>query len=118
MITVHLHNLIFNGRHGLYAEEAITGNQFEVNLDISFEKTNEIINIEDTVNYGEIYEAVKLEMQKPTDLLEVLSQKIIDVIGKKDERIKKIKISIFKSHAPINKFEGKVGVTMEKNLLP
>ena len=114
MITIHLHNLIFNAAHGIYKEEAIIGNRFEVSMDITFENNSHIENIEDTVNYGNVYEIIRLQMQRPTGLLEVLAQQIIDAVYTVDARIKMIKISIYKCSAPIDKFEGKVGVTMEK----
>lgn len=106
--------MIFNAAHGIYEEESIIGNRFEVSMDISFENNNDIEKIEDTINYGRIYEITSSLMQKPTGLLELLAQQIMDAVYHEDARIKVIKISIFKCFAPLYKFEGKVGVTLEK----
>ena len=114
LITVHLHHLIFNAGHGLYEGESVTGNQFEINLDISFEQEGGVKNIKDTIDYGKVYQMVKMQMNKPVGLLEALSLQIIDAIHDSDTRIKKIKITIFKNHPPLPKFEGRVGVTLEK----
>ena len=36
MLTIQLNNLIFHAYHGLYEEEKIIGNDFEVNLEVKF----------------------------------------------------------------------------------
>jgi dihydroneopterin aldolase len=34
LLTIHLNNLLFHAYHGLYEEEQILGNNFEVNITI------------------------------------------------------------------------------------
>ena len=114
LIIVHLHHLVFNAGHGLYEEESLISNRFEVNLDISFLKDDEVKKIEDTIDYGKVYEKLKMLMNEPVDLLEVLAQNIVSSVHEMDNRIKNIKITIFKCHPPLSNFEGRVGVTLEK----
>jgi len=115
LITINLQNLIFFGRHGIYEEEKSLGNEFELNLAISFVSNERIIgDINHTINYEAVYELVKQEMGKPTLLLESLVTRITENLYSFFPGIKKITISIFKLHPPIEGFSGKVGVSYEK----
>jgi len=116
MITVELRQLRFFANHGLYAEEKKTGNEFEVNLSVSFELPVESRpnDISATINYVSLYEMVKEEMQKPADLLETLATGIERKIKAAFPQSKKISIAIAKLHPPIPNFTGSVSVSFEK----
>jgi dihydroneopterin aldolase len=109
-ITIELKKLHFFAYHGLYAEERKTGNEFEVNLAISFIPADKITALDETVNYEELYQLVKSEMQKPRDLLETLAMEITQAIHLSFSRVKKIEISIAKLQVPIIGFTGTVDV--------
>jgi dihydroneopterin aldolase len=113
-MTVELKALRFVAYHGLYEEEQKTGNEYEVNLTASFEPEAVITDISDTLNYVNLYELIREEMSKPTDLLETLAMTITTRIHEKMPGIKKISISIYKLHPPISKFPGVVGASYEK----
>ena len=111
LITIELKQLHFFAYHGLYAEERKTGNEFEVNLTVSYKPlTGTITDIADTVDYGELYKLLKTEMQKPRELLETLVMEITEIIHISFPQIKRIEISVSKLHLPITKFRGMVGV--------
>jgi len=115
LITIKLQNLIFFGRHGIYEEEKSLGNEFELNLAISFVSSEKIIgDINHTINYETVYELVKQEMGKPSPLLETLVTRITEILHSFFPGIKKITISICKLHPPIEGFIGKAGVSYEK----
>lgn len=114
MVTIHLHKLEFFSFHGLYEIEKKEGNNFEVNIDISFIPGNIIQSINDTINYVSIYEIVSERMQIATELLETLAQDIAETIHQFDIRIKSIKITISKINPPIAHFKGTVGVSIEQ----
>ena len=116
MITIELKQLRFLAYHGLYAEERKTGNEFEINLSVSYQPSSgTITGISDTVNYSELYALLKTEMQKPRHLLETFVMEVAEVIHVSFPQIKKIEISITKLHVPIAKFTGTAGVRFEKN---
>ena len=111
LITIELKQLRFLAYHGLYAEERKTGNEFEINLAVSYQPfSGTITGISDTVNYSELYRLLKSEMQKPRHLLETLVMEVAEVIHVSFLQIKKIEISITKLHVPIAKFTGTAGV--------
>ncbi|HSB94310.1 MAG TPA: dihydroneopterin aldolase [Flavitalea sp.] len=115
MLTVHLHNVRFYGFHGIHAEEQLTGNEFEINLDVSFpENQAKLDDISATVNYSQLFALVKQRMMQPTALLEQLAGDIINEIHGSFPFVKRIKISIFKLQAAIPYLDGKVGISLER----
>ena len=115
MLTVHLHNLVFHGYHGLYEGENRTGNDFEVNLDVAYQpKKDELHTISRLISYEDLYHLVRKKMMNATPLLEELAINILDRIHDQYPQVKKIRISIYKMNVPIESFEGKAGITLEK----
>jgi dihydroneopterin aldolase len=115
LMTIELKNLRFHAFHGLYTEETKTGNEFEINLAVSFlPASGTITGIADTVNYGELHQLLKTEMQKPRLLLETLAMELSEIIHATYPRIKKIEISITKLQMPVAKFTGTAGVKFSR----
>lgn len=111
MLTIHLHKLLFHSFHGLYKEEQILGNSFEVNADVVADITDPIKELADTINYVNIYAVIKQRMDQPTPLLETLAQELSHTIHQMDNRIKSVAINIMKLSPPIENFQGLVGVS-------
>lgn len=115
MITVELKQVRFFGYHGLYKEERKTGNEFELNLAVSYEEGKTLISdISATINYAELFELVRSQFDTPVDLLETLVINIAGEIRSVYPQTKKIWISIAKLHPPIKGFTGSVRVNFEK----
>ena len=115
MITVELHNLILHGYHGVFEEEKKVMNTFEVSLSVKYdEKKSDFNSLEDTISYVDLYEIVKQKIKVPVFLLEKLCQGIIRKIKHQYPSVREVHISIYKLQAPIENFQGKVGVTMRK----
>ncbi len=115
MYTIHLNKLIFYAYHGVHTEEAIIGGEFEVNIAIDFFSDNDILSLDETINYVDIFDLVKNRFSIPEKLLETLAQNIIEDIYKADNRIKTINISIQKLNPPIVNFTGSVGISYLKS---
>jgi dihydroneopterin aldolase len=111
LMTIELTALRFQAYHGLYPEEKVTGNEFEVELLVNYKPPEEIITTLDaTVNYARLYAIIKTEMQKPRALLETLAMEITEIIHASFPQVNKIDISIKKLYPPIVQFVGHVGV--------
>jgi dihydroneopterin aldolase len=116
MMYIHLHDLRFRAFHGLYEEEKILGNDYELNLTVGFEPEQlPIHHIGQTLNYVALFELVKTRMSVPTGLLETIVTEIADQIRSEYAAVSKISISLKKLFPPINNFEGAVGVSFEWN---
>ncbi len=116
MISIHLQNLQFKAFHGLYAEEKVLGNIFEVNLTVKYQpEILPIINIDQTINYQNLFEIVEKRMNVATELLETLVTLISNDIETAFPYIRHIEISITKKNPPIKGFNGNVAVSFETN---
>ena len=115
MLTVHLNNLQFFARHGIYEGEPEVGGPFEVNLQVLYdEKDTRFDRLSNILNYEELYNIVKTRMALPTLLLEEVAEAVILAIRHDYSFVLEISISIFKLEPPIPNFRGKVGVTLHK----
>jgi len=116
MLTVHLQNLIIHAFHGLYQGEHKAGNNFAVDLSVSYDEKNiKLERIENIISYEDLFNLVKRRMEVTTPLLEVVADSIVWKIKKQYPFVKEIKISIFKVEAPIANFQGRPGITLHKN---
>jgi dihydroneopterin aldolase len=116
MFKVHLNKMKFFAHHGLHDEEGITGTEFEVSIDISFQ-AGEVHSIHNTINYVTVFEVVKTKFKHPQRLLENLAQDITEEIHNIDARITTINITIDKLNPPIYNFTGSVGISYFKSYL-
>jgi len=115
LITIAITDVVFTGHHGLYPEEQIVGNEFKVDLWVSYRPQINVINsINDTINYASLYAIIKEEMKTVYQLLETFLMEVSEKIYKLYPEVEKIEIAIVKLHAPISEFAGKVGVSYTK----
>tara|TARA_Y100000588_G_C14163498_1_gene885880 strand:- start:876 stop:1274 length:399 start_codon:yes stop_codon:yes gene_type:complete len=93
-----LKGMRFYGFHGLHDEERKTGQYFLVNLECitNLHKAGVSDNIEDTINYSDIYQKVRRIIEgTPRNLLEAVAEEIADVLIS-DYPIKNVTIKISK----------------------
>ncbi len=114
MFTINLNNLAFHAYHGVYEDERILGNDFEVNVSVTFEADEPVTSLHHTINYVSIYNIVKQRMAVPIPLLETLAQEMTQEIYNFDNRIKTISVSVEKKNPPIINMEGSVSVHYKK----
>ncbi|MES1222014.1 MAG: dihydroneopterin aldolase [Bacteroidota bacterium] len=115
-IVVELSHLRFFAFHGLYEEEKKTGNEFEVNVKVSFKTPETIINkLHDTINYVRLHAIVNEMMQHPEKLLETVAMKIVERIHEEFLFATHAEIQIVKLHPPIINFRGNVAVSYKKD---
>ena len=113
---IQLHNLRFRSFHGMYEEERILGNEYELSLAVAFEPESiPVKEIGQTVNYAELLQLVKKRMAIPTPLLETIVTEIAMEIQSSYAEVSKISVSLKKLYPPINNLEGSVGVSFEWN---
>ena len=114
-MRIHLQELAFFGYHGLYEAEKKLGNQFKVDLWIDFTpKTAMVDELDQTIDYVQVYQLVKTIMDVPTPLLETLVCKIADTILEQQPLAETVHVSITKQKLPIPYFEGLTSVSIQK----
>ena len=99
MLTVSLHNIRIHGKHGLYPEEAVLGNWFEIDVDIKAETVDGVAW--PFIDYAMISETVHTIFTKPSKLLENLVSAIHQSIKEKSPVGSVIRVAIRKMHPPI-----------------
>ncbi|MEP7278405.1 MAG: dihydroneopterin aldolase [Bacteroidota bacterium] len=115
MLTVHLSGLRFFAHHGIYDGEPETGGEFEVDVQVKYdEKAIKFDALKNVLSYEDLYHIVKKRMIVPTPLVEAVAESIIHKIRHEYSYVKEVNISIFKLQAPIEQFQGKVGITLQK----
>ena len=59
LLTISLNNVRFRAYHGLYPEERQKGNDFVVNMQVSYiPKSGTILSLEDTIDYASLFEII------------------------------------------------------------
>ena len=114
MFTISFHNLKFYSFHGVHEEEQVLGNNYEVNVVLSFDSVENITSLEQTVNYVSVYEVVKKRMLLPTALLETVAQNLAQDIHKSESRIRSISVTVVKKNPPISNMEGSISVNYKQ----
>lgn len=115
MLSVQLYDLSFYAFHGVYKGETKVGNNYKVDLTVNYdEKKIKMDSLRSIINYEELYEIVKKRMAIPSLLLEEVAEAIILKIRHQYSIVKEIHISIFKLQPPIENFQGRVGITLQK----
>ena len=104
MGIIRLNNMNFYGYHGVYDFEKEQGTNFEIDLELftPLTKSSKSDNIEDTINYEDVYEQVKKAFgSKSYFLLERLADSISRSIFE-EHKIDKLIIRVRKINAPLD----------------
>lgn len=116
MMTIFLTDLFFHAYHGVYAEEQQLGGSFKVNIEINYQtKYRKITNLDQTINYVNVYQLVSQRMTIPTPLLEELVMDVADSILENFPLAEEVFVKIEKCHPPIEGIQGSLGVALRKH---
>src|SRR5690606_7607995 len=96
-IRIDLENLRFYSYHGFYPEEQILGNEYFVNIKTSFDSPKlKDDELENTVNYEQLYSIATTAMKNPRKLLETVADEMLENIKLKFRHLTSIEVSICK----------------------
>lgn len=100
---IALEGLEFHAFHGVYPHERESGNWFEVDISVETDFTSASINddLSRTINYETLYRIVKVEMEKPSKLLETVATNIIKDVMDELPAALHVQIKISKVNPPI-----------------
>ena len=105
----------FYAHHGCFEEERAIGTHFLVDLQLETDtKTAEVSDsISDTVNYLEVYQVVKHEMDVPSNLLENVAHRVGKAVLIQFPDIKNIVVKVSKLNPPLGGQMESVSVEVE-----
>ena len=104
MDKIYINNLEFIGFHGVFPEEKKLGQKFLVSLELTVDtreagKTGDLTK---SVHYGFVAQDVeKLFLEKSIDLIETCAENIAEMVLKKYELVKEVKVIVKKPWAPL-----------------
>lgn len=105
----------FYAYHGCFREEQIIGTRFLVDLYLETEtvKAENSDDLNDTVNYQEVYLLVKQEMEIKSKLLEHVGRRILKSVMTQFPEIESAKIKISKMNPPLGGKMRSVSVSLQ-----
>lgn len=112
-----IRDLWFFGYHGLFAEETKLGQRFGIDLtcEVDLARAGRTDEMADTVNYGEIIQAVeKIVTGTPFKMIEALAQAIVDRLFADFPPIDAVTIRVTKPSAPVPTPTGLIAIEIER----
>ncbi len=108
MPTLKLNKLEFIAYHGYYPEERVLGGKFEVDIAVQFPVSKSLLSdeLENTVNYEDLFHIISKHMEVPCKLIETLGMNIMLEINEKWPELSEIELAIRKLSPAIS---GKAG---------
>ena len=100
---IYVNNAWFYSFHGCLHEESVIGAEYLVNImvETNTDDAEKNDNLKSTVDYVDIYNAIKAEMDKPSKLLESVMDRMIVSIKGISGNITVVDVSIKKLSPPI-----------------
>lgn len=116
MSKIKLKNMEFHAYHGCLEHEQELGNTYlvSVKLDVDTSLAEKTDQLHDTLNYKQVYEVVKEQMQMPSKLIEHAGNRIIEAIFQHFVQVKKIKVKLSKLNPPVGGKVQSVSIVLEK----
>ena len=104
MATIELSGMEFHAFHGCLPEERRDGNLFVVDFECEYDisKAASSDSLEDALNYAEVYDLIKAQMQIPSNLLEHLAVRIADAVSASFPQIQHLSLRVAKAHPPVS----------------
>lgn len=114
MDKIYFQRMAYYGYHGVFPAEAELGQRFFVDLELSLDlsKAAQSDELQDTVNYGEIYSVVKgIVEEERYKLLEALTGRIADQLLAQFP-LDEVKVKVTKPDPPIKGHYEAVAIEM------
>ena len=102
------------GYHGVFDQERRVGAEYELDVDLDMEVPGGCTtdDLADAVSYADVYEVVKAEFARPSDLLEHLVARISHALLERWPQITVARVRARKLAPPIPGFLGSAAVTL------
>lgn len=103
MALITINDMRFYAHHGCFEQERAIGTHFRVDLvfETDTRRAEETDNIADTVNYLEVYQVVKREMEIPSHLLEHVARRIGEGVRGAFPSVTAVRVKVSKLNPPL-----------------
>ena len=117
MDKLYLKNIEIFANHGVFKEEKVLGQKFIISLEIDVDVREAAVNSDLTksIHYGELCHNIEKEFQKESyDLIETAAEKIAEYVLLNYDLAKKVKVTLNKPWAPINRHLESAAIEIER----
>lgn len=106
----------FHAFHGFLEHENRIGNTFIVSvaMELDTSKAGKSDNLDDTLNYQLVYNAVREQMEIPSTLIEHVGQRILDSLFGKFLQIELLEVKLSKLNPPLGGKVERVSIELSK----
>lgn len=100
---IYLDEVRFYAFHGVMPQETQVGGEFLVSLRVGYpiQAAMETDDVADTLNYDELFQLVKQQMDIPSKLLEHVAGRIVKAIHEQFPQVSSIHLRITKENPPM-----------------
>ena len=100
---IYIRNLRFHAFHGVEAQERLTGNDYELSLRMRVDVSGAMVsdNVDDTVNYAEVYALARREMAVTSNLLEHVAGRIGRAVMSRWPAVRAVQVNLTKLNPPM-----------------
>ena len=107
----------FYAHHGCFVQERAIGTHFTVDLNFTTDTSRAEVsdNIADTVSYLDVYQVVRTEMQKPSNLLEHVARRVGEAVLRQFPAVTSITVKVSKMNPPLGGQMNSVSVELTLN---
>lgn len=103
MAVITINDMRFYAHHGCFEQERAIGTYFRVDLAFETDTSRAEVsdNIVDTVSYLDVYQVVKREMEKPSNLLEHVARRVGEEVKHEFPAVTSVNVKVSKLNPPL-----------------
>lgn len=111
---IYINKMMFYAFHGCMEQERKVGNTYQVDLELSTDlfRASQTDDLNDTINYAQVYDLVKAEMEIPSSLLEHVGGRILNRLFHTFPTLQAAGIKVYKLTPPIVGDIERVGISL------
>ena len=115
MARIDINDMRFYAHHGCFEQERAIGTHFRVDLSFITDTSKAEVsdNIADTVSYLDVYQVVKTEMAKPSNLLEHVAHRVGKRVLESFSAVDSVLVKVSKLNPPLGGQMESVSVEVE-----
>jgi dihydroneopterin aldolase len=115
MGLIAVEGLQFYSHHGYHKEEQVLGGKYivDIYMKLNIDEAAETDNLKKTINYEEIYQLTKSEMEVHAKLIEHVCKRILNKVKAKYPKVEYLKVRVSKHSPPLKGHVDRVYVELE-----
>lgn len=116
MGLIAVEGMQFYSHHGFYKEEQVLGGKYTVDIymQVNIDEAAATDKLDKTVNYEQVYQITKKEMEVHAKLIEHVCQRIADAVKAQYPQLQYLKVRLNKYNPPLKGHVDRVFVEIEK----